>query len=173
MAVLTSQRLQLRRLTVDDAAALHRIHHEPGVWAFYTGQPPATAEDERAMIEQHLARHPDPEEGFRAVILRQTGEFIGLCGLLAQEVDGQPEHELAYVLSPRFWGRGLAAEAARRVRDFAFAHLHCARLVALIRPDNLASKRVAIATGLRFQRTVRFRDIEVEVYCIAKTECAG
>jgi [ribosomal protein S5]-alanine N-acetyltransferase len=167
---LETERLRLRRLTVDDAATLHRIHHEPGVWTYYTGTPPATAADERAQIESHLARQQHPEFGFRAVVLRQTGEMVGLCGLLSQVVDGQVEAEIAYMLSPRFWGRGLASEAARAVRDRAFQSLRCSHLISLIHPENLPSKRVALAVGMAHIKDTLFRGLPVEVYRVARPE---
>jgi RimJ/RimL family protein N-acetyltransferase len=114
MTIVKTERLTLRRLTLDDAPALLRIYHEPGVWTYYSGSPPATVDEERAQIERHLAGQRHPEFGFRAAILPETGELIGRCGLLSQGVDGQTETEIAYLLSPRFWGRGLASEAARR-----------------------------------------------------------
>jgi ribosomal-protein-alanine N-acetyltransferase len=168
MTVLTTKRLTLRRLIADDAAVLHRIHHEPGVWTYFIGQPPATVDQERAYLEAHLAHYSQQGFGFRAMILRETGELIGRCGLLSQVVEGQAETEVAYLLSPRFWGQGLASEAARRIRDHAFETLGCLRLVSLIHPDNHPSKRVALATGMKYVRNVSFKGVDVAQYDIER-----
>ncbi|MES2598922.1 MAG: GNAT family N-acetyltransferase [Verrucomicrobiota bacterium] len=87
---------------------------------------------------------------------------------LAPFSKGVAEIELAYLLSPRFWGRGLASEAARAIRDLAFSTLGCSRLVSLIHPANLASKRVAHSVGMTFSQTTRHADLEVEVFSITQ-----
>lgn len=168
MNILSTARLTLRELTVGDAADLYRIHREEGVWKYFLGSPPASVAEERAFIERHLRNYQQHGFGFWATVLRETGELVGRCGLLAQEVDGRKETEIAYLLSPRFWGRGLASGAARGLRDYGFQTLGCPRLVSLILPENAASKRVAIAAGLRLEKNTAFAGREVEVYSVTR-----
>ena len=169
MTILATERLMLRHLTMGDAEALHHIHHEPGVWTHFQGTPPASVDDERAKIEEQLTHYREHGFGGWATVWRETGEFIGRCGLRANIIDGRAETELGYLISPRFRGRGLAKEAARGIRDYAFASLDCARLVALIHPDNAASKRVATAAGLRYERQTLFKEIEVELFVVERS----
>lgn len=166
--MLETERLILRRLTADDAEGLYRIYHEPEVLRYFTQGPPESIAAERAGIERHLLHYARHGFGLYATVLRESGELIGRCGLLAKEVDGVPEIEVAYLLSPRFWGRGLASEAARAIRDFAFHSLNHSRLVAIIHPGNFASKRVATGIGMSFLRMSRLDDVEVEVFSISK-----
>jgi ribosomal-protein-alanine N-acetyltransferase len=95
--------------------------------------------------------------GFLAVVLKNSGELCGICGLLVQELDHGNETEVGYHLLREFHGRGIATEAARGVMDNAFNALGHDRIVSLIRPDNLASQRVAWKNGLRCERDVMFR----------------
>jgi ribosomal-protein-alanine N-acetyltransferase len=74
--------------------------------------------------------------------------LIGDCGLQPLEHRG-PEVELGYDFHPRVWGRGIATEAARAVMRQAFGALGIERVVAVVKPDNLASKRVLEKAGLR------------------------
>jgi ribosomal-protein-alanine N-acetyltransferase len=164
--MLKTERLILRKLVPDDAEALYRIYHEPDVLKYFACAPPESIEVERAGIERHLGHYERHGFGLWATILRDSGELIGRCGLLAQKVDGADEVEVAYLLSPRFWGRGLASEAARTIRDFAFQSLGCSRLVSIIHPQNLASKRVARTIGMQFSRVTRLYNIDVEVFSI-------
>ena len=166
---LSTPRLTLRHLSVRDAEALHHIHHEAGVWKYFKGSPRATVEEERIKIEQHLAHYERHGFGIRTVLLRATGEIIGRCGLLRRDLDGAVEIELMYVLSQCFWGQGLASEAARGIRDYAWQSLGFTRLISLIAPGNIASKRVAMAVGLRFLRHTQFDGQPVEVYLIERT----
>lgn len=169
MLPLSTPRLVLRPLCVRDAEALHRIHHEAGVWKYFNGSPPATVEDERSKIEQHFRDYEQTSLGIRTVVLRDTGEIIGRCGLLRRELDGALETELMYVLSPRFWGQRLASEAARSIRDYAWQSLDLTRLISRIAPENAASKRVAMAVGMRFLRRSQFDSQLVEIYLVERT----
>ncbi len=164
--MLETERLILRKLTVEDAEALYCIYHEPDVMKYFTHGPPESIEAERAGIQRHLLHYERHGFGLWAAALLESGELIGRCGLLAQQVDDVAEIELAYLLSPRFWGRGLASEAARAIRDLAFSTLGCSRLISLIHPANLASKRVAHSVGMTFSQTTRHADLEVEVFSI-------
>jgi [ribosomal protein S5]-alanine N-acetyltransferase len=166
MTPLPTARLLLRPLMMDDAEALHRIHHEAGTWRYFPGSPLATVEEERAKIEQLLGEYERNNHGLWAPVLRETGELIGRCGLMRRELDGAVEVELGYLLSPRFWGQGLASEAARAIRDHAFERRGFKRLVSIIAPENIASKRVAMAAGMRFSRQTRYNEEMVDVYVI-------
>ena len=64
------------------------------------------------------------------------------------EIDGTAEVELGYDFRSDYWGRGLATEAASAVRDFAFTQLGLSRLISLIRPENVASRRVSEKVGM-------------------------
>jgi ribosomal-protein-alanine N-acetyltransferase len=115
-----------------------------------------------------LSRSLDPNQrtghGFRAVILLERNAFTGICGLLAQTVDGRREIEVAYHLIEAYHGRGIAPEAARGVMDYAARELGVRRLVSLIEPGNSASMNVARKNGLRHERDAVFRGIPVHVF---------
>lgn len=105
------------------------------------------------MVEDYR-RHQD-EHGFAcwAVMDRGTGELIGDAGL---EVTGHGV-ELGYTLSRRWWGRGLATEAASLCREAAFGPLGMPQVVALVDADNPASARVLEKLGFTDQgRTMAY-----------------
>ena len=77
------------------------------------------------------------------------------CGLTHfPDINGRPEIEIGYRLARAHWGRGLATEAARAVRDYAFDTLRLPRLIALIDPANTASIRVAEKLAMRHESEV-------------------
>lgn len=78
---------------------------------------------------------------------RSTGRFIGDCGLRPLEMRG-PEIELGYDLHPDFWGRGLATEAAQAAIGLAFSRFAMDRVIAVVKPDHAASRRVLEKCGL-------------------------
>jgi ribosomal-protein-alanine N-acetyltransferase len=147
--VLETERLLLRRLTMDDLAALYR---DPEVRRWFpdgTRTREQTREELAWIIDVHYARYG---YGLWATILEDSGAFIGRCGLLPWEIEGRTEVEVAYLLDPASWGRGLATEAARAVVGHAFATLPVDRLICLVDPGNEASRRVATRIGMMLLR---------------------
>ena len=68
LTIPTTERLILRHLTTSDAEALHRIHHEAGVWKYFQGTPPASVDDERAKIEEQLTHYREHGVGYWATV---------------------------------------------------------------------------------------------------------
>ena len=110
---------------------------------------PAEAEHWIAWTREHYAEHG---HGLW-VIETHEGVFVGDCGLTVQEVEGELLLELGWHVHLHLRGRGLATEAGLSVREAARA-AGVEHLVAIIRPDNLPSQRVAQKVGLSFERRV-------------------
>ena len=75
-----------------------------------------------------------------------------------------PEPELAYSLDQPFWGRGLAGEAARTARDWAFVQLGFSRLASFIMPNNARSIRVAEKLGAVREGMIGLRELQAELW---------
>jgi ribosomal-protein-alanine N-acetyltransferase len=158
MIILETNRLLLRRLVLDDFDALYALYRDPEMRQYF---PPEGASPDRTLtreetqeeLEWFLNGHPrHPELGLWATILKENGAFIGRCGLLPWAIDGQDEVEVAYMIAKRYWRRGLATEAARGIRDYAFEQLGLSRLISMIDPANAASIGVATAIGMTLER---------------------
>lgn len=120
----------------------------------YIPDAPRTYEEARAELEWHMNGHPKhPELGLWATIHKETGKFIGRCGLLPWTIDGQDEVEVAYLISKAYWGHGLGTEAAQAMLEYGFEKIHLSRLICLIDKDNLASIKVAKKIGMTFEKT--------------------
>lgn len=146
-----------RRFAEDDAGAVFALYADAEVMRFM-GAPPASVHEEAANLRAHIARYYQGLGfGLWAVILRETGELAGRCGLLRSEIGGRSETEISYLLARRFWGQGLAAEAARAVLHHGFGALGMERIVAVIDPRNTASRRVAQRIGMRYERDVPYK----------------
>jgi ribosomal-protein-alanine N-acetyltransferase len=150
--VLETDRLILRRLTMDDLDDLAALYRDPEVRRYFP-EGVLTREQTRAELEWVIGVYYGRYGyGLWATILKETGAFIGRCGLLPWEIDGRAEVEVAYLLDRRQWGRGLATEAARAIVDHAFATLPVDRLICLIDPGNRPSREVATRVGMRLLR---------------------
>jgi RimJ/RimL family protein N-acetyltransferase len=108
-----------------------------------------------------------------ALILRSNQTLIGFCGFFLQTVDGVEELEIAYRLDPSHWGQSLATEAARAVRDHAFADLELPHVISLIHPNNIASRRVAEKNGMTPEKETLFRGFPTIVFGISREQWRG
>lgn len=152
--MIETPRLRLRPLTLDDTDPLFEIWGDAATMTYYPA--PYLREEVTALIERQLQRYSTDGTGLWALELKETGAVIGDAGLLVQDVDGMAELEIAYHLRRDRWGNGFATEAALACRDFAFSELKKPRLISLVRPENIPSRRVAGRVGMTVEReTIR------------------
>jgi ribosomal-protein-alanine N-acetyltransferase len=140
---IMTHRLRLRPLTLGDLDALAGVYTHPLV-ARWIGH--HTREVVEGEIRRHMSYQAERGYSFWAVEDRASGRFLGDCGLEPLEHRG-PEIELGYDLHPDAWGRGIGTEAARAAVDAAFGPLGMERLIAVVRPEHVASQRVLEKTG--------------------------
>ena len=127
-----------------------------------------TREQTIQWIEWSIRSYEEHGFGLWAVVLKETTQFVGQCGLLLQrDVAGRDEPEIGYALLREHWNKGLATEAARACRDFAFGTLGRTHLVSLIDPANRASKRIAEKVGMTLETEIDRWGKRVDVYGIA------
>lgn len=152
MKILETDRLILRRLTIDDLDALFALYRDPEIRKYFP-EGTLTYAETREELEWFLNGHPHhPQLGLWATILKETGQFIGRCGLLPWTIDGRQEVEVAYLLDKAVWGQGLATEAAQAILDYAFKQLGYSRIIVLVDRENAASIRVATKIGMTFEK---------------------
>ena len=155
----TSERLTFRRMEPSDLDDMAALLGDPAVMAHY---PRPKTRDEAAWITWNEANYA--RDGFGLWILEDAGgAFVGDCGLTWQTVDGVEQLELGYHVLPAHQGRGLATEGAIACRELARAR-GVQRLIAIIRPENVASQRVAEKAGLAFESETEQGGLAVRVY---------
>jgi RimJ/RimL family protein N-acetyltransferase len=164
---ISTPRLLLRELKSADAPALFEVLGDPETMRFYAR--PYSREEVDEWIGRQIGRYA-MGAGLLGVVLRDSGTLIGDCGLVWQEVEGVQEPEIGYHVHREHQGRGYATEAARAVRDYAFGTLGCDHVISMIRPENLASRRVAEKNGLTVDRTVFWRGYDHCVYQLRKAD---
>lgn len=147
MILAATPRMVLRRFVDADVVPMTKVFGDADVMRF--GDGPRSVEWVRAWIAARIADYDALGFGLWAVVLKESERPIGYCGLTRYEdINGSTEIELGYRLAKRYWGRGLATEAATAVRDLAFQQLGLTRIISLIDPDNGRSIRVAEKLGM-------------------------
>jgi RimJ/RimL family protein N-acetyltransferase len=147
----STARLAFREMTPHDLDDMAALLSDPDVMGYYPR--PKSREEASAWIAWCRRLYQDHGFGLWLLTLRDTGEFVGDCGLTPQQVDGSTEIEIGYHIRTAFQGRGLATEAASACRDYARDILKVDRLVAIIDPRNRPSQRVAEKLGLVVERS--------------------
>ena len=150
---LRTERLLLRDYAADDFEAVHAYGADPEVVRFMAWGPNDEAATRDFLTRTIAATREAPRTSWElAVVLAETGELVGGCGLMPRRLPYR-EWELGYVLRRDLWGRGVVPEAARAVVDFGFRQIGAHRIFALIDPENGGSIRVAERLGLRLEGT--------------------
>jgi len=152
--ILETPRLLLRHLILDDIDPLYALYRDPEIRKYFPDGV-LNYEDTKEELEWHMNGIPNyPHLGLWATIHKETGKFIGRCGLLPWEIDNILEIEIAYLLDKSFWHQGLATEAARGIMKYGFENLNLSRLICLMDPDNIGSRKVAERVGMKLERKV-------------------
>ena len=165
--ILETDRLLLREYVEEDAEAFFKLNSDPEVLRFVPDKRLLDVEQARqTLIDHPIADYRKYGFGRGACILKSTGEQIGFAGLKYLEELG--EVDVAYRLLPKYWGLGLATEAALASVRYGFADLDLKRIIGLVMPENIASVRVLEKTGLRYVETVAFWGNQFSKYVITR-----
>jgi ribosomal-protein-alanine N-acetyltransferase len=166
--VIETVRLQLREFVPEDLDALALVLSDPVAMRFYPS--PFDSASVAEWIERNRHRYKEDGHGLWAMVLKSSGELIGDCGLVMQKVEGISEVEIGYHVQRALWGKGLATEAAMACRDYGFERLNVGRLISLIRPENLSSRRVAEKNGMSVWKEVTHANLPHLVYAIRRED---
>ncbi len=145
--ILESERIRFREYTMEDFDALYEILSDPETMAHYPK--PYDESGVRRWLKWSMDNYAQYGFGLWAMELKETGEFIGDCGITLQRIDGQWLPEIGYHVHKKFWRQGLGKEAARAVRDWAFTHRDFDCLYSYMKYTNVASYSTAAAAGLK------------------------
>ena len=164
--ILETDRLKLRELGAGDLDFVAALVGHPEVMAFW----PKTYSREEAVdwIRRQHERYARDGYGYWLAVAKDSGQAVGLVGLLRQDFDGRSEVGIGYIIHRPFWRRGYAMEAASASRDYAFTRLARQRIVVLVRPENTRSQIVARKLGGVAERETLFADLIHTVFVISR-----
>jgi RimJ/RimL family protein N-acetyltransferase len=153
---IATDRLALRPLTEADDTFVLELLNDPS-WLRYIGDRGVhTLQQAREYVRNGpMAMHARHGFGLDAVVLRESGLPIGICGLIRR--DTLDDVDIGFAFLPAYCGLGYAREAATAVLRHA-GGLGLQRIVAITVPANAASIRLLESIGFQFERMLRMRD---------------
>lgn len=144
--ILETERLYLREMEQSDFEALCRILQDEDTMYAYEG---AFSDNEvHEWFDRQIARYQKWGFGLWAVVLKETNEMIGQCGLTMQPWKEDEVLEIGYLFERSYWHNGYAAEAAKACKKYAFETLNAMEVCSIIRDTNTASQNVAVRNGM-------------------------
>lgn len=166
--MIETERLVLRPLTTADVDVIVQLHEDPRVHRFV---PHFTHDQALERLTQVERQWSGRGHGLCAVESKETGEFLGRCGLnYWRQFD---EIEVGWVLKAEAWGKGYATEAARACVAWGFDRLDADYFTAMIDPANRASLHVAERLGFAERRTDTLFGKKIRVLAQERPASAG
>lgn len=159
--VLETERLYLREMNQADFNSLCGILQDEETMYAYEG---AFSDSEvQEWLDRQIFRYQKWDFGLWAVILKETDEMIGQCGLTMQPWKDTEVLEIGYLFNRSYWHKGYATEAARACKKYAFEVLGANEVCSIIRDTNIASQNVAIRNGMTVadRWTKHYRGVEM------------
>lgn len=167
MEILETERLLLRQLSTEDAEFMLGLLNDPSFIRNIGDRGVRTTDDARSYIlNGPVASYAKNGFGLYLVVLKETKESIGICGLIKRDV--LEDVDIGYAFLPKFWSRGYAVESAQAMKTYAKDVIRLNRLVAITDPANEGSIRVLEKIGLKFEKMVKLSedDIDLKLFAI-------
>lgn len=159
--ILETERLSFREMNDGDFADLCQMLQDPVVMTAY--EHAFEDEEARRWLENQKRRYREDGFGLWAVLLKETGEMIGQCGLTWQYVGENSVLEIGYLFKKDFWHKGYATEAATVCKQYAFEVLDIDEVYSIIRDTNIASQAVAKRNGMTLKGKIVKRYYEMDM----------
>ena len=162
MIVLETDRLVLRHLTLNDAPFIVELLNEPSFLRFIGDRGVKTLQDARQyLLKGPIASYERFGFGLNLTFHKETGDPIGMCGLLKRET--LPDVDVGFAFLPAHWRKGYAFESGSAALAHGRSAFGLKRIVAVTSPDNVASIGVLGKMGLKFEALIRLGDDAREV----------
>jgi [ribosomal protein S5]-alanine N-acetyltransferase len=168
MIHIKTDRLYLRQLDLSDADFILALLNEPSFIQNIGDRGVRTLADAEKYLENGpIASYTKNGFGLLAVTLSETGETIGMCGLINR--DALEDVDIGYAFLPKFWSQGYAIESAQGVMKFAKEVVGLKRIVAVVDPANVGSIRVLEKLGMTFEKMLKLSedDIDLKLFSVS------
>lgn len=163
---IETQRLILRELIASDDKGMFELDSNPNVHVFVGKKPVKNIEESQSHIKIIQQQYKDFGAGRWAVVLKETGEFIGWSGIkfITNEINQHKDfYEIGYRFIEKHWGKGYATEAGKAFVDYAFNVMKVDALYAYADKGNENSRKILEKLGMHFVNSFEYEG-ELEVW---------
>lgn len=170
---IETERLILREILPTDIEGMFELDADEEVHRYLGNNPVSSKEQIVDAIRFIRQQYVDNGIGRWAIIDKNTNGFIGWAGLkLVTDLTNKHKdyYDLGYRLIKRYWGKGIATEAAMASLDYAFNTLHTDAVYAMVDCDNEGSNKILKKVGLSLIEKFNLDGTEHNWYKITKTE---
>jgi len=163
---IVTDRLVLRRFKLEDFDAYAAIMGDDEVMKWFPNGKGYTREQAKKSLDAISNHWNTHSYGIWAVTDKQSGVLLGRCGLnfIAETL----EVEVDFIIVRNHWRHGYATEAAQAALAYGFNILKLDKIIALTKPDNIASRRVIEKIGMQHLKDAEYWGITCAYYQIAK-----
>jgi ribosomal-protein-alanine N-acetyltransferase len=165
--VIETQRLIIRPYTLKDSSEVFSVLKDKKIYEYLPDKPYESLEEVEGLIDWIISNYDSTTESdFKycfAVIEKATGKHVGLCGIGYLDYD-RTQAEVFYRFGTKYWGKGFATETAKALLQFGFIGLGLHEIVAVVKPENIASKKVIEKVGFKYKGIVRGVPLEHSFY---------
>ena len=166
--MLTSERLQFRKIEKDDFKELYEIFSDEEAMRYICNV--KSEQETLNWIDDAIKSYEVNIFGPWAVLLKNTKDFIGYCGLyLQKDIDSVDEIELLYGYKKQYWYMGYATESAQKIYRYVKTEFKMNRIISLIEIGNKQSENVVQKLGMTFEKTVRKWGRNYKLYSIEES----
>ena len=162
--IFETERTYLREMNQTDFNSLCKILQDKDTMYAYEGA--FNDKEVQEWLDRQLSRYQKWNFGLWAVILKETDEMIGQCGLTMQPWKEKEVLEIGYLFNRFYWHKGYAIETAKASKKYAFEAIKANEVCSIIRDTNIASQNVAIRNGMTMTDTwiKHYRGVDMPHY---------
>jgi [ribosomal protein S5]-alanine N-acetyltransferase len=175
LPTIETERLLLRKITLNDASDMFEYASNPEVSEYTMWSTHTSIEDTKYFLKSLTKMYKRKELVDWGIVHKAEKKFIGTCGFVEWSMT-HSRAEIGYALSARYWREGYMSEAANAIIEFGFREMLLNRIVGRCEVNNIASARVMEKVGmqlegiLRQQLFVKGRYWDLKIYSILREE---
>ena len=166
--VTETSRLIIREYTQKDFDALYEILSDGETMKYYPK--PYDEKGVQRWIDWCLDSYAKNGFGLWALELKETGKFIGDCGISMQKIDGVWLPEIGYHIHKQYWRQGYAKEACAAVKNWLFENSAFDTVYSYMNRDNIPSRATAAANGMTEIKSYYDGEEFLCVYAVTREE---
>ena len=166
--VIETKRLILREYTYSDFDGLRNIIGDAETMKFYAC--PYDENGVKRWLDWCINSYRENGFGLWAIELKESGEFIGDCGISLQNIDGEILPEIGYHINKKYWLNGYAKEAAGAARDWLFENTEYESAYSYMNRENVASYSTASSIGMTKIKEYNDGEEDLVVYSISRQD---